>query len=316
MKLTTVIPAYKSKYLSDLLVALSNQTVKPDRVIFSDDSPDRSFTTALSSESAKAVRAHLNIEVIQGPRRGATANWRHLMNTWNGSTPLIHFLMDDDVIYPEFYERHLAVHSGDGVNCTVSRRWTAVESGQPIGQLPRPEQVAKHPERTLALGADFVFASTIPSCNNWFGELSNCVLNVKGAQLLDKSSLGEISFEGLGDIGLFIAASVDKPLGYINETLSSFRLNSHQNSQNPNSQDSKRAHVAWIALALASRRLGKLSQSQVIQSMLTINRVITLRFAGLPDMKGYFDAFPGLIAADPTAEANFLHWWNAYVTKQ
>jgi hypothetical protein len=316
MRLTTVIPAYKSKYLNDLLISLAHQTVKPDRVIFSDDSPDRSFTSTLSNPQIKAALGELNIEVIDGPRRGATANWRYLMNVWNGSTPLVHFLMDDDIIYPEFYERHLAMHANNNVNCTVSRRWTGLESGQPAGLLRRPELVERHTERALALSADFVFTSTIPVCNNWFGELSNCVLNIEGAKLLDKSSLADISFEGLGDIGLFISASIDKPLGYINDSLSVFRLNAQQNTQNNDSPDIKRAHLAWNALALAGRRLGKLTQSQVMQCVLTINRAIAHRYAGLPEMQVYFDAFPGLVAGDPTAENDFLRWWHSYTAAQ
>ncbi|MEM5400562.1 glycosyltransferase [Paraburkholderia unamae] len=316
MRLTTVIPAYKSKYLPDLLIGLANQTVKPDRVIFSDDSPDRAFATGLANISASSPIARLNIEVIDGPRRGATANWRHLMNVWSGSTPLVHFLMDDDIIYPEFYERHLALHSGNVVNCSVSRRWTGLESGQPISLLPRPPEVANHSDRAFAIGPDFLFNSTIPVCNNWLGELSNCVMNVEAAQVLDKSTLAEISFEGLGDIGLFVSASLQKPIGYINEALGVFRMNPSQNTQNNNSPDLKRAHVAWVALALAGRRAGKLTQVQVSQSILRIHPVITHRFADLPDMQGYFDTIPGLVAGSPGAENDFLRWWHAYITVQ
>jgi hypothetical protein len=314
MRLTTVIPAYKPKYLHELLLALANQTVKPDRVIFSDDSPGKSFTKALSEEPIKSWAASLNVEVIDGPRRGATANWRHLMNTWNGSTPLVHFLMDDDIIYPEFYERHLELHATGRVDCSVSRRWTAVESGQPLGILARPQEIKTRSERTLALGAEFVFSSTIPSCNNWFGELSNCVLNIEAAKLLDKSSLADISFEGLGDIGLFISASIAKPLGYINDPLGMFRLNPDQNSQNNESVDLRRAFVAWNALALAGRRLGMLNHAQVSQCISLIHPVILQRYAGLPDMQLYFDVVPGLLAEDPAAERDFLQWWHAYVT--
>jgi hypothetical protein len=238
------------------------------------------------------------------------------MNTWNGSTPLVHFLMDDDIIYPEFYERHIALHAANDIDCSISRRWTGIESGQPLGLLPRPAEVQNRMERVLALNADFVFASTIPPCNNWFGELSNCVLNVAAAKLLDKSSLADISFEGLGDIGLFISASIAKPLGYINDSLSVFRLNPQQNSQSNGSADLKRAHVAWTALALAGRRLGKLTQAQASQSMNTIYRTVSHRYAGSPDMQQYFDAVPGLLVEDPAAERDFLQWWHAYVTMQ
>ncbi|MEX3956106.1 glycosyltransferase family 2 protein [Trinickia sp. EG282A] len=316
MKITTIIPAYKAKYLHDLLIALYHQTVRPERVIFSDDSPDRAFHAELQSDALKAATAGMNIEVVDGPRAGAFANCRHLLKVWNGSTPLAHLLLDDDVIYPDFYERHLAVHAMGGVDCTVSRRWTAVESGQPVGRLPVPEQVRLHGERAFLLAPEFLFSTTIPTCNNWLGELSNAVFNHDTAALLDDPRLAGISFEGLGDIGLFLSASLKKPVGFLNEPLGYFRLSPSQNSQVRSTRDFKQGRLAWIALGLAALRLNKLGRDQASQCFGTSAGLIMNDYAGVEDMAAFCDLLPGLVRCEPAACERFVEIWHAFLASR
>lgn len=313
MKITTIIPAYKAKYLHDLLIALYHQTVRPERVIISDDSPDRAFHAALQSDALRAATTGMNIEVIEGPRTGAFANCRHLLKAWNGSTPLAHLLLDDDVIYPEFYERHLAVHATGSVDCTVSRRWTALESGQPVSRLPVPEQVRRHGDRALLLAPEFLFSTTIPTCNNWLGEVSNAVFNHDAAGLLDNPQLAGISFEGLGDIGLFLSASLKKPIGYLNEPLGYFRMNPSQNSQVRSTRDFKQGRLAWIALGLAALRLKKVEPEQAAQCFSNTGSLIMRDFAGVDDMAPFCELLPGLVRCEPTACERFLEVWQAFL---
>ena len=86
MEITTLIPAYKPKYLIDLLQSFRNQTVKPAQIFISDDSPDRSFIKMLNSEPLKDLIKDLNITSFQGPQLGAYNNIRHLMHLYNKST--------------------------------------------------------------------------------------------------------------------------------------------------------------------------------------------------------------------------------------
>ncbi len=313
MNITTVIPAYKPKYLSELLTALYHQTVRPERVIFSDDSPDRAFRAALESAPVMSAMADMNIDVIDGPRAGAFANCRHLLQAWRGSTQLVHFLLDDDIIYPEFYERHLALHAAGAVDCSVSRRWTSLEAGLPVGRLPAPEQIVSHHQRVLSLGSDFLFATTLPSCNNWLGELSHAVFNREVSGLLEEPRLAGISFEGLGDVGLFLSASLKKPIGFLNEALGYFRLNPAQNTQQTSSRDFKAGHLAWIALGLAARRLNKLPPEQVTQCFRTIGVLIMKRFADVEDMLPFCELVPHLVRGDASAGERFLESWEAFI---
>ena len=313
MKVTTVIPAYKPKYLHELLTALHRQTVKPERIIFSDDSPSRAFLAALQSGPVRSAVAGLNIEVIDGPRAGAFANCRHLLQVWGGSTPLVHFLLDDDIIYPEFYERHLAVHATGAVDCSVSRRWTSIEAGLPVGRLPVPELIARHQQRAMTIGSDFLFPTTLPSCNNWLGELSHAVFNHEVSGLLEDPRLAGISFEGLGDIGFFLSASLRKPIGFLNDVLGHFRLNPAQNSQQNSSRDFKTCHLAWIALGLAAQRLNKIQPEQAIQCFRTTGALMMRRLSGNADMAPFCDLVPALVRGDACAGERFLELWQAFV---
>jgi hypothetical protein len=316
VKITTLIPAYKAKYLHDLLIALYHQTVRPERVIFSDDSPDRAFQAALQSDELRAATAGMNIEVVEGPRAGAFANCRHLLKIWNGSTSLAHLLLDDDVIYPEFYERHLAVHATGSVDCTVSRRWTALESGQPVSRLPVPEQVRLNGERAFLLSPEFLFSTTIPACNNWLGELSNAVFNRNTAALLAEPHLSGISFEGLGDIGLFLSTSLQKPIGFLNEPLGYFRLSPSQNSQVRSTRDFKQGRLAWIALGLAALRLNKIGREQASQCFGMTAGLVMKDYAGVEDMASFCEVLPGLVRGESAACERFLELWHAYLERR
>jgi hypothetical protein len=313
MKITTVVPAFKPKYLNELLTALHHQTVKPERIIISDDSPNGAFKAALLSEPLKSATQAMNIEVIDGPRKGAFANCRHLLKAWNGATPLVHFLLDDDVIYPDFYERHTAMHATGQFACTISKRWTAIESGQPVAQLPRPDAIAQHQHRMLSLESDLVFATTIPQCNNWFGELSNAVFSHEVAGLLEEPRMEGISFEGLGDIGFFLSASLKKPLGYLNEALGYFRTSPTQTTQQIASHDFKCGLLAWIALALAGKRLQKLQPPQAAQCFAQIGAALQHRYPGVGEMARFIELAAAMARGDARAEERFVETWHAFI---
>jgi hypothetical protein len=313
VKITTLIPAFKPKYLNDLLTALHHQTVKPARIIISDDNPNGAFKAALLSEPLMSATRAMNIEVIDGPRKGGFANLRHLLKAWNGSTPLVHFLMDDDVIYPDFYERHTIAHSTGKFDCTVSKRWTAVESGQPVAQLLRPDVIAQHQHRMLSLESDFVFATTIPNCNNWFGELSNAVFSHEVAGLLAEPRMEGISFEGLGDIGFFLSVSLKKPLGYLNEPLGYFRTSPTQNTQQINSHDFKCGLLAWMALALAGKRLRKLQPQQAAQCFAYMAGALQNRYPDVEEMAQFHQLASAMAHGDVAAEARFIEAWHAFL---
>jgi len=312
MKITTLIPAFKPKYLGPLLRGLGSQSVKPDRIILSDDSPDRAFRDALQSKRYRRLVDGVDIEVIDGPRAGPHPNIRHLLRKWNAATEFLHIMLDDDVVYPEFYKRHLAAHAGGAFSCTVSRRWTALESGQPVEGLRAPKEVSNNPLREVPVNAGLAFASTLPYCVNWFGETSNVVFRKEVAGMIDATTLAGIPFSGLTDLGSVLCASLQKPVCFLNEYLGAFRKNPGQMTAQTFSRTIKQGHLAWIALALAGQRIGKLNPAQLAACCNAVGPLILQRYAQEADMAPFRDLIRGLKAGQNGADERFLEAWNLF----
>lgn len=313
MKITTLIPAYKPKYLFELLTALRHQSVKPHKILFSDDSPDGAFSRQLNAPELKVVLSDLDISVVEGPRRGAHANCKHVVETWGGATELFHMLCDDDIIYPSFYERHLQAHQAGEFSSTVSRRWTASEGGQPLRDPPVPPAVGQHPQRMLVLDAGVLFAQTAALGWNWLGEVSNTVMRAELGEKLRVPELGGISYAGLEDMGTYLHGTLSRPLCFINEHLGYFRLNPGQNTQQLQGREVKRSHLAWFALAIAGRRLGKLQPAQVAECAGNMGQLVLGRYALAEDMAVFCGLIPALAGGEPGAEDRFLDAWAAYL---
>jgi len=317
MDFTTLVPAYKPKYLFDLLVSLRHQTVKPAGIIFSDDSPDQSFSSLLLSEPLKSIVADLNIQVIPGSRNGAYNNFCNLLqfyiNQKESRTALFQLLLDDDVIYPTFYERHLFAHQSLNATCVVSRRWTALENGQPFRDpLPLPIAIASHPSRILSLDADLLFKHTVGERKNWLGEFSNTTFRADMAPyLLERSMLG-ISYAGLEDLGGFLKVSLNGSIGFINEHLGFFRNSSEQHSANPMGRPLKLAFLAYLALTFIGRDLGKFSDENVLESLQQICPFILHHYGGEIDMLEICQILPQLAEGAKDSELKYLQLWQKF----
>lgn len=313
MQITTLIPAYKPKYLNELLIALHSQTVRPQRVIFSDDSPNQAFVQALSQPQLAGLVAELNITVVPGPRTGAAVdNFRRLLDMYAEETELFHYLLDDDVIYPSFYQRHLQAHTAAAVQCVVSARWTANEAGQPLHGLEVPASVASHADRMLAIGPDVLFPLTVGRGRNWLGEFSNATLHRGMAATVLSPRLSGVSLSGLEDISSFVLASLKSPLVYINEHLGFFRTSPIQNTAQTMGRQMKLAFICWLPLAIASRRAGLISPQQCHAVLSEYAGYILHNYQSQPDLAPICAILPALMAGEPGAEDSFLSLWHAY----
>lgn len=312
MNITTLIPAFKPQYLKQLLIGLEAQTLRPARIIVSDDSPNQAFRSALLDGPFKQIAQKLNIETLEGPRQGVAANGRQLMRAWNAETELLHILMDDDVIYPDFYERHMAVHATGQFDCSVSRRWTALETGQPVGSLSMPDEVKQHSDRLVALEPDYLFVTAVPDRNNWLGEHSNSIFNRRAIDACATGSIAGISFSGLEDIGMFLAASLRAPVCFINEPLGFFRMNATQTSQQPTSHSFKLGVLAWAALGLAGLRVGMLRPEHAIQCFNGVLQQLQARYAGSADMQVFIALMQELSAGNGAAAEAFVQTWHDF----
>ena len=315
MRICTLIPAYKIKYVEPLLLGLQSQTVKPYRIIFSDDSPGGIFSERLLSDELAPLRSGLAIEVIQGPRTGAFDNCKHLLNVWSRESELFHLLLDDDVIFPEFYERHLIAHLSSDFSCSISRRWESNEAGQPLRGQPVPAAVANSMQRFLSLDADVAFMSTVAECKNWFGEFSNVVFRCDCSEIVLTPTIAGVSYAGLWDLGAFLAASLLRPICHIQDHLGYFRKGPDQNSAQTYSPIMKAAILAYVALAIGGRRIGKISGEQAVQCAGTIANVVNHWYATQDDMIEFRAVLPKLVLDLQGSEAEFLICWQSFLVK-
>ncbi len=309
MNITTLIPAYKPKYLVELLSSLRYQTRPTQRILISDDSPNGEFRHELYSERIKPLMEGLNVEFFEGPRNGAYENFKHLLRLWGGSSDLVHLMLDDDVVYPEFYERHLLAHASAKLSCTISPRWVANEDGILLSGQSPPTAVRDAQDRILALDSDVVFMTTVAECKNWFGEFSNTVMRADTCELLLKPEIGGVSYAGLWDLGYFLAASMRSPIGYLQDHLGYFRTGGTGNSSKVFGPFLKAGILGYAALAMGGQRVGKLSHEQALKCYGTIASVVNQYYAQQEDMQVFCRVLPQLAASIPGAEDSFMQAW-------
>lgn len=315
MHITTLIPAYKKKYIPDILNSLRYQTRPVQRILVSDDSPNGEYRQELFSDRLRPLVAGLNIEVCDGPRKGAYENVKHVVRAWGNSSELVHLMFDDDVIYPEFYERHLIAHASSSFSCSISPRWTAGEDGTLLAGQSPPKAVSVSSNRILSLDADVMFLTTVAECKNWFGEFSNTVMRADTTDLLFRPEMGGVSYAGLWDLGYFLAASLRAPVGYLQDHLGYFRTGGSGNSANIFGPFVKAGILGYAALAMGGQRIGKLSLSQATECYARIASVANHYYAQQADTVELSMALTRLAASVGGADVEFLDAWAAFHEK-
>jgi hypothetical protein len=313
MHITTLIPAYKTKYLQELLAGLMTQTRKPDRIVISDDSPSGEFTQQLLSPRYANWVATLPLELHVGRRAGAYENFKNLVRLWAGRSELFHILLDDDVIFPDFYAQHLQTHQMAELSCSISARWNANERGQPIEGMPVPEAIASSNSRIMSMGPKAMFSSTVPGSVNWLGEFSNCVIRARCAELLEQPAFGGVSYAGLWDLGFFLAASLQAPIGYIQDRLGYFRAGGEGHSAQRNGPHMKAAYLGYVALAVGGCRIGQVTPEQMRMCATGMAGALVKNYADQPDVMAFVPLLLELGQGSEGAEAVFVEAWHGFL---
>lgn len=308
--LITLIPAYKVEHLGDLLLGLRTQSFTDFRVVLSDDSPDGVITERIRSGAFDALIDKLDLAVIQGPRHGSLKNVQHLLKHCDTETALVHLHMDDDVIYPDFYRQHAMAHASATLAASVSQRWLTAPDGRPVSALPLPALVDEQPHRVLAVGPDALFATTIPTCQNWLGEFSNTVLSQAAVRRLTTARLGGLSYYGLADIGILLDASREAPIGFLRDHLSGFRSHPRQSTAQAQSHGLMCGYLAWVALALGAHREKLIDERQLQSALAVTTRNLMDRYGATATLAEYF-AMAQRHATVPAAMlAPFTAYWH------
>jgi hypothetical protein len=322
MSLATLIPAYRMRFFFRALNSVIRQSVRPNFVFISDDSPNGEITDQIRSQKLIEKFKSLNISlvVVNGPKTGsAYHNVKNLADEWNQHTKYFHYLLDDDLIFPNFYHEHLSTLINNDISCTVSRRWRADSNGNLIGCTPIPDVFEKLNLRKLRLDCSELFKSVVPTCQNWLGELTNAVFEQQQMRVLQDYSLENISNYGLGDIGVFLNIAISGKLALINDHLSFFRHHENQNTSILDSNDALAGHLAWVSLAIASRNLGLISDKDKIgvidKKLLDVHKKYLTNKA-LKKRAAYFDfCISDYVRTGHFDEQLFLDGWKTFVSE-
>lgn len=307
--LATLVPAYKHAFIPQLLVSLATQSYPTGQIIISDDSPNGEVSKVIADPALAHIVEKLDITIIQGPKQGTMSNVVHLLEHWQMSSQLVHILFDDDILYPTFYAEHVKAHTQEAIGASVSYRWFTNELGQPFMATPIPAFLQQSTHQIDFIGADELFASVVPSCDNWLGEFSNTVFTADAVQLYKRSRMEDIAYYGLGDVGLLLEISLYAKVAIIKNYLGGFRQNAQQNTVNYDSPVFKCGTVAWVALALASYKLGKINAQQLQHTVQLIQGAVNARFQQTADMQGFIQLFNAHAPDSVAFEQAFLPLW-------
>lgn len=274
--ITTLIPAYKPTYIDELLHSLATQTYKQFRVIVSDDSPDGVVYKVIQSKQLSHLVQKLNIMVIRGPKQGGYSNTFNLVRQYANQSDYFHIMLDDDVIYPTFYETHIREHQKSNALVSISARWNANKQGQPFALTIdyATSQTFEHDFSAKNIANQLVSKGT-----NKLGEWSHAVYKQEAANLILNPSINGISYFGVDDLGSFIHASMQHTGIWIPHPLGFFRVHAEQNTQNTQNDTIKCSHYAWIALGIASYEQAWISEAQLWALITKIKGKVQMRFS-------------------------------------
>lgn len=264
--ITTLVPAFKPEFFPSLLHSLDAQSIKPRRVIVSDDTEASSFSAvAFQDNNVRTALKRLNGTIIRGPRKGYHRNIRHLLSEYQKeSTDFFHILLDDDEVAPSFYEDHLQAHKSFSTICCVSRRLILREREKEPRILSIPSDLDEiFPGQRRVPLEKLVKSLVIDGEWNWLGELSCMTLRREFLDLEPGfNSFGGIELEGLNDIATLIKSASYTDVLFLTEPKGFFRVSK-------NSISSKRGFffslsiLGIILLAISLVEKGKISRVDV-----------------------------------------------------
>ena len=316
MLFTTLIPVYKTQFLTDTISCLNAQTLKDFSVIFSDDSPTQDAAEMLQELHAEQA-FQFPYRVISGPRLGPVSNSHHLFAAWQNQSPYVHFLLDDDLITPDFYAMHAKAYAETDAKACFSARTMVNEKKTEIEAAPiPPKTVLPHSQTIETFGFAACAASILPTCDNWLGELSNATFHGATMSQTITGSLAHLPYYGLNDLGIFLEMLRVAPAAYIYRVLGAFRVNRLQTSGNPRSRIFKSTVVSWLSLALDALHLGAITPEMCIQNIAKVKTSIDNLAPNNPELQ----ALAAMLAKWQTQthdlasfEQSFSAYWLAQV---
>jgi glycosyltransferase involved in cell wall biosynthesis len=306
--IATLIPAYKHEHLADLFASLQSQSYKNFKVILCDDSPARLITQQFRSGKFDQLTAGMNVAIVPGGG-GLWKNHQKALDTWAGSTPLVHLLMDDDVIYPNFYLEHVSQHAQRALSASVSLRWLARPDGVPFTSLPLPDFINSAEQRVVEIDATRLFQSTVEQCENWLGELSNMVFTAQAARHFPRPPKEGLSYFGLPDVGTLLGAVETGTIAVLRDHLSGFRQHAAQSTAGTQTVALKIAFLAWVAFALHARDQKRINDQAAIHAIATATQRCLHHYGRDPQLQPFFQLVVSHGTNLPAFREHFTRYW-------
>ncbi|TDM08991.1 MAG: hypothetical protein C4K60_06435 [Ideonella sp. MAG2] len=307
--ITTLIPAYKKDFLGEVFAGLARQSFKDFQVILSDDSPQAEITRLIRDGHYGPAVRQLQLTVVRGPCN-ARRNHECLLERWAGQTPLVHFHLDDDLIYPEFYRQHVEAHATGRFSVSITPRWLGPATGKPSWSLPLPDFIEASPLHRVVVDADTLIRSTVPKGENWVGELNNLVFAADAMARYPYPPSDGLSYYGLMDIGAVIEAVKLAPAVFIRDYQSFFRQHDEQSTRSVGTHSHRIAMLVWAAMALHAWQEQRLSGQEAVQGVsLTVRRCLALYGEGDPVMDTFYRLVQQHGASLPQLHQAFTQFW-------
>jgi hypothetical protein len=314
--LTVLIPAFRDTFIEDAVGSCLQQNILPSSIIISDDSPNNLVIKRLQTRKDilyTAKECGVNIQLLEGPKRGVICNLFALNALWNKKTEYYHLLLDDDVIMPEFYQTHLANFTRLNLLGSVSSRCLIDENGEVTGIPALPDMVTKLSGIGVVVPSEFLFKTVFQPAlaTNWLGETSNALFHKDSADIMFGRAEGSIrSTPGLGDISLFLELGARERLGYTHQYLGGFRQHSNQHTSGKASEILFFGYADWITLArnmLKHERIAEDVSQSIVENHMNVLFSNQEKFSAFPTLKPFFDLLWDL--KNPKACADFDQKW-------
>ena len=316
MLFTTLIPVYKTQFLQDTVQCLNAQSRKIFQVIFSDDSPTQDLVEVLA-DIHLTCPISFSYRTIQGKRLGPASNCHHLFNAWlqAPTTPYIHFFLDDDLIFPDFYLWHERALQQTQAKLCISARIVVDEQKTPFIHAKQPDFICQQKTSLIPLSFADCINSTLPSLDNWMGELSCATFDGRALAATLKGKLLSLPYYGINDLGIFLEMAAAHPVYYLNQTLGAFRLNRWQTSRDQHSSIFQATNLAWAALIFDAHQIGALSTSAANDGLLKLKKSLAFMQQQAPHLQGALDAL-ALLPEIPDCRQAFMNYWQHFLASQ
>lgn len=252
-ELTVLIPAYKKNYIKDTISSLHNQKFKKFNIIVSDDSPRGNIKDEFEKQ-LKTINWKPKIQYHLGKRIGPATNIKFLLDIWKQSSDYVHILFDDDIIYPDFYQKSIDNIKKLKTSIHINKRYISNHNRTKIKKIETPKNFSTSETHKIEKKNKNLFHSVIFERNNWLGELSFAVFTKKSVESLYKGKITDTCFYGLNDIGSYLERNLHEAISFSNTELGEFRINPYQTGGNSSSFILQSASIAWLALAIDSEK--------------------------------------------------------------